>query len=73
MINRADELYWLIDFLYNEYVEDLFIKEEDRYVKMCYDVIKHDAEERLGRDLNDIEIGFVKLSVKDKIRLCNEA
>jgi hypothetical protein len=69
MMNKADELHLLTEYLYNEYVEELFINETTKYTSMCYDVIKHDADERLGRELTDIEINFVKRSVIDKIKL----
>jgi hypothetical protein len=68
MINRADELWWLVEFLYKEYVEELFINNEEKYVKLCREVILHDADDRLGRTLNEIEIGFVKEEVKTLIK-----
>jgi hypothetical protein len=68
MINRADELWWLVKFLYKEYTEELFINSGDKYVKLCREVILHDADERLGRTLNEIEIGFVKEEVKTLIK-----
>lgn len=66
-MNKLDELQTLVKFLYNEYVEELFTKETPKYISMCYDVIKHDADERLGRQLTDIEIEYVKLKVQNII------
>jgi hypothetical protein len=65
-INRVEKIKALSDALYNEYTEELFTSDDEKHSKLCVDVIRHEGGERfLLEDLQDIEVYFVKNTVKD--------
>lgn len=64
-VKRAEQLKALSEALYNEYTEELFTNDDERHVKLCAEVIRHEGGERfLLEDLHDVEVYFVKNTVK---------
>lgn len=63
-VKRVETLMFLSNVLFKKHKEELFINDYPEWCKLCFDVIKHEAEECGLDDIQDVEIYFVKNTVK---------
>lgn len=63
-VKRVETLMFLSEVLFNKHKEELFTNDYPEWQKLCFDVIKHEAEECGLEDIQEVEIYFVKNTVK---------